>query len=215
MTTDSRIDATRSALLADGVIVAIRCDDAATAERAARAALAGGLRVLEITPTTPGALELIARLAGEGVALVGAGTVLGPADVTAVAAAGARYALSPVFGADVADAARAAGLLYVPGAATPLEMLTAHRAGCALVKFFPSGALGGPAFLRAVRGPLPEIGLIPTSGPDSTNIGDFVAAGARAVGVGPELFGPGWTPESVTAAARRTREAMDAARAAR
>jgi len=104
------------------------------------------------------------------------------------------------------------GLLAVPGTATPTEILAAHRGGARLVKVFPSGALGGPEFLRAVRGPLPHVPLVPTSGPNAGNLHEYLAAGAVAVGVGREVFPPGFTLQSVEAASRRVREALDAAR---
>lgn len=208
------IDATRKDLLADGIVVCVRMEDTAAAAEACAAVLAGGLRVLEITLTTPGALALIARFAADERALVGAGTVLTAKSVAAVAAAGGRFALSPVYDAEVAAAAQAADLLYIPGAATPTEIRGAQAAGCGLVKVFPAEALGGPAYLRAVRGPLRGVGLVPTSGPDSRNLADYVAAGAVAVGVGGELFPPGWTAASAEETARRLRAAMDAARSA-
>jgi 2-dehydro-3-deoxyphosphogluconate aldolase/(4S)-4-hydroxy-2-oxoglutarate aldolase len=111
------------------------------------------------------------------------------------------------------DEAHAHGLLAVPGAATAAEILAAWRHGARLVKVFPSGPLGGPAYLRAVRGPLPEVPLVPTSGPTAETLADYLAAGAVAVGVGGEVFPPGWTLASVEAAARRVHQALAAARA--
>ncbi|MFO7653528.1 MAG: bifunctional 4-hydroxy-2-oxoglutarate aldolase/2-dehydro-3-deoxy-phosphogluconate aldolase [Candidatus Krumholzibacteriia bacterium] len=189
----------------------------------ARAAARGGLRVVELTLTTPGALEAMAELSKahgqdrqnpghQGELLVGGGTVLTRDDVEAVAAAGGRFALSPVFDPDVIAAARECGLLAIPGAATPTEIHAAWRSGARAVKVFPSGALGGPAFLRAVRGPLPQVPLIPTSGPTAATAADYLAAGAVAVGVGGvEFFPSGFTQEHVEDAARRVRVAIDAA----
>jgi 2-dehydro-3-deoxyphosphogluconate aldolase/(4S)-4-hydroxy-2-oxoglutarate aldolase len=208
------IEATRDAITADGVIVCVRLGPGAPLLDLCRAAVRGGLPVLEITLTTPGALDAIEALADEGTGLVGAGTVLDPADAERVAERGGRFGLSPVFDPDVVDALHARGVLAVPGAATPAEILAAHRHGARLVKVFPSGALGGPAFLRSVRGPLPDVPLVPTSGPTAENLPDYLAVGAVAVGMGGEVFPPGCTPESVEAAARRVRAAMDAARAA-
>ena len=207
-----RIAHTRQALLDDGIILCIRRPERDGVLEACRAAVKGGLRVLEITLTTPGALDLIRTLSDEADLLVGAGTVLGSEDVDAVAEAGGRFVLSPVCDIDVLDAAREGGLLAVPGAATPKEILSASRCGASLVKVFPSGALGGPAFLRAVRGPLGHIDMIPTSGPTSDTMDEWVAAGAAAVGVGPEVFCEGFTLASVETAARRIRAAMDRAR---
>ena len=130
------------------------------------------------------------------------------AEVRQVAEAGGRFALSPVFDPAVMEEARRLGLLGIPGAATPAEILAAHRHGAPAVKIFPAGALGGPAYLRAVRGPLPGIPLVPTSGPRSDNLAEYFAAGAVAVGVGAEVLHPGFTPASVEAAARKVVAAM-------
>jgi uncharacterized protein YunC (DUF1805 family) len=138
--------------------------------------------------------------------------VLDPEDVRRVADTGARFVLSPVFDPEVVDEAHRLGLLAVPGASTPTEILRAHRHGARLVKVFPSGALGGPDYLRAVRGPLPEIPLVPTSGPTSESFAAWLDAGAAAVGVGAEVLPAGFTLDSVEAAARRVRAAFDTAR---
>ena len=168
---------------------------------------------MEVTLTTPGALDAIAALADEPECIVGAGTVLTAAEARDVAAAGGRFAMSPVVDPPVIAATHTAGLLAVPGAGTATEILTAHRAEARMVKVFPSGALGGPEFLRKIRGPLPGIQLVPTSGPTADTLGDYVAAGAVAVGVGAEVLADP-TPDAVEAAARRVRQAMDAARGA-
>ena len=209
----SRIGHTRDRLLRDGVILCIRLGEDDPVLECCQAAARGGLRTLEVTLTTPNALHVIQTLAPREDLLVGAGTVLNRQAVRSVARAGGRFVLSPVFDPEVFEEARRVGLLAIPGAATPKEVLAAFRAGASIVKIFPAGALGGPAFLRAVRGPLPDIPLIPTSGPTSETIADYVAAGAVAVGVGAEVFPPGYTIESVEQAARRVREAMDRTRA--
>jgi 2-dehydro-3-deoxyphosphogluconate aldolase/(4S)-4-hydroxy-2-oxoglutarate aldolase len=146
-----RIAATRERILTDGVILCVRLGADATLVELCGAALRGGLRVLELTLTTPGALDAMARLARDARTLVGGGTVLCVEDVGRVEEAGGRFVFSPVFDADVFDAARARGLLPVPGAATPAEILAAYRHGARLVKVFPAAALGGPAYLRAAR----------------------------------------------------------------
>lgn len=206
---------TLEAIRNDGVVLCFRFGPGQSIVNPARAALRGGLQILEITLTTPGALEAIRALADESGALVGGGTVLTAADVAAVAEAGGRFALSPVFDPGALAEAGRRGILYIPGAATPTEILTAHRAGAPVVKVFPSGPLGGPQFLRFVRGPLAEIPLLPTSGPTSENLGDYFDAGAFAVGIGPEVFPPGFTLEGVEHAARKVRQAVDAWRGAR
>ncbi|GJM45337.1 MAG: KHG-KDPG bifunctional aldolase [Gemmatimonadota bacterium] len=215
MSADTRIQATLHEVLADGVFLAVRLFQGDPVLEACRAAARGGLRLLEVTLTTPGALDVIEALAKDGNAIVGAGTVLTTADAARVADAGARFAMSPVLDPDVVDAIHARGLLAVPGGGTATEILAAHRTGARLVKVFPAQALGGPEFLRKIRGPLPDIPLVPTSGPSAANAADYFAAGAVAIGLGSEVFAPGFTIESVESAARRVRVAVDAARAAR
>jgi 2-dehydro-3-deoxyphosphogluconate aldolase/(4S)-4-hydroxy-2-oxoglutarate aldolase len=209
---NSEIQRTLDDVLADGVFLCIRLGTGDAVVHGCRAAAKGGLRVLEVALTTPGAVDVIEELAPDAEFVVGAGTVLTPEDVRRVARAGARFVMSPVFDRGVVDEAHLLGVLAVPGASTPAEILSAHRHGAALVKVFPSGALGGPDYLRALRGPLPDIPLVPTSGPTADTIADYVAAGAVAVGVGREVFPPGYTLQSVETASRRIRSAMDVAR---
>jgi 2-dehydro-3-deoxyphosphogluconate aldolase/(4S)-4-hydroxy-2-oxoglutarate aldolase len=212
-TSAAGIDATLAAVLDVRVFLAIRLGAGAPVADACRAAARGGLRVLEITLTTPGALDAIRTLAREPGLVVGAGTVLGVESVRDVAAAGARFAMSPVLDAAVVDEAHRLGLLAVPGAGSATEILAAHRTGARLVKVFPSGPLGGPDFIRKVRGPFPHIALVPTSGPSAETIADYVAAGAVAVGLGSEVTGDGCDFAAIEAAARRVRAAMDSATA--
>lgn len=212
MTTDKGIETTLRDVLADGVFLAVRLGGGDPVLDACRAAARGGLRLLEITLTTPGALDVIEALAEDGNAVVGAGTVLTPDDARRVADAGGRFAMSPVLDPEVVDAIHALGLLAVPGAGTATEIQAAHRTGARLVKVFPAQALGGPDFLRKVRGPLPDIPLVPTSGPSAANAADYFAAGAVAIGLGSEVLTPDFTLESVEVAARRVRTAVDAAR---
>ncbi len=212
-TTDA-IARTRDEVLRNGVFLCLRFAEADRTVEAARAAARGGLRVLEITLTTPGALEAIAELSRDDGLIVGAGTVLDPGSALAVAQAGGRFAMSPVLQPEVIRVAHQHGLLAVPGAGTATEILIAHRAGADLVKVFPVGALGGPGLLKALGGPLPGIPLVPTSGPTAANLAEYVAAGAVAVGIGSEVFPEGFEIEDVEPAARRVREAMDRARKA-
>lgn len=208
-----KVDATRDDILAEGVILCVRLDEGERVLDVCRAAIRGGLRVLEVTLTTPGALEVISTLADEGDAIVGGGTVLAVEEARAVAVVGGRFAFSPVYHPQVVDEAHLHGVMAVPGAATPAEVLAAHRHGVRMVKVFPAAALGGPAFLHALRGPLPDVALVPTSGPTAATAADYFAAGAVAVGVGTaEICPPGATMSDVTASARRVRKAVDAAR---
>lgn len=206
------VKTTLEEVLDDGVFLCVRLGASHPVLDACRAAVRGGLKVLEITLTTPNALDVIAELSTEPGIVVGGGTVLSAGDVRDVRRAGGRFVMSPVFDPGVVDEANLTDLLAVPGASTPTEILAAQRHGAPLVKVFPSGALGGPAYLRAVRGPLPAVPLVPTSGPTAETIADYLAAGAVAVGVGGEVFSPGFTLGSVEAAARRIRTAMDIAR---
>lgn len=200
-------------VLKEGAVLAVRLGEGEDLPGACLAAMRGGLRALEITLTTPGALQAIAALAREPGAIAGAGTVLTAADARAVAEAGGRFALSPVFDPDMLAEAQRLGLLAIPGAGSATEILAAHRCGAPVVKVFPSGALGGPAFLRAVRGPLPNIPLLPTSGPTADNLASYFEAGAAAVGVGGmEFFPKGWNAAHVQAAAKRVRQAIDSGR---
>jgi len=211
-TASERIERTVRDVLADGVFLCVRLGAGVSIVDACRAAVRGGLSLLEITLTTPGALEAMSVLARDEGVIAGGGTVLTRDDVRAVAEAGGRFALSPVFDPEVVDESHRLGLLAVPGTSTPTEILTAHRSGARMVKVFPAAALGGPAYLRAIRGPLPDIPLVPTNGITAETIRDYVAAGAVAVGVGGDVFPAGFSLEHVEKAARRIRDAMDAAR---
>lgn len=213
MMINNTVKTTLSEVLEDGVFVCVRLGQDDAIVDACRAAAAGGLKVLEITLTTPGALDAIRTLSEDSGVIVGAGTVLTPEDVRAASNAGARFVMSPVFDPGVVDEAHLFDLLAIPGASTPAEIVAAHRHGASLVKVFPAGALGGPDYLRSIRGPLPDIPLVPTSGPTADTIADYLDAGAVAIGVGREVFPAGYTLQSVEMAAHRVRSAMDVARA--
>jgi 2-dehydro-3-deoxyphosphogluconate aldolase/(4S)-4-hydroxy-2-oxoglutarate aldolase len=212
-TAHDAIERTVRDVLADGVFLCVRLGAGVELVQACAAAVRGGLRVLEITLNTPGALDAIRHFARVDGVVVGGGTVLSREDARAVTDAGGRFALSPVFDADVVDEAHRLGLLAVPGTATATEILAAHRHGARLVKVFPAAALGGAAYIRALRGPLPHVPLVPTNGITAGNLADYVAAGAVAVGVGGDVFPADFTLDHVESAARRIRQAMDAARA--
>jgi 2-dehydro-3-deoxyphosphogluconate aldolase/(4S)-4-hydroxy-2-oxoglutarate aldolase len=147
-----------------------------------------GIRVLELTLDAPGAagdLRAVVARAGDR-AIVGAGTVRLDEHVRAAAGAGAAFGVAPVFDPSIAALALGSGLPFVPGAATPSEADGAWRAGATFVKLFPASSLG-PAFVRELRGPLPEIQAIATGGLDAGNAREFVEAGAVAVGIGSAL----------------------------
>lgn len=188
-------------------IPVIRFDDAADARTAVDWLREGGLEIFEITATVPGYAALIADLARRPDLRIGAGTILDGEAAKAVIDAGARFLVSPCFVADVIETGLRAGLPVFPGAATPTEVLHAHRAGAAAVKIFPAKQLGGTGYIAALRSVFPEIALMPTGGIGLDDAPDYFRAGAIAVGMGGQL---------VTAAdIRAGRRAEVVARAAR
>jgi 2-dehydro-3-deoxyphosphogluconate aldolase/(4S)-4-hydroxy-2-oxoglutarate aldolase len=171
-----------------GLIPVIRARSADEAAQAVDAIQAGGVSVLEITMTVPGAVELIREVARRATdALVGAGTVLDPETATSCIEAGARFVVSPALNLDTIATCREAGIAVIPGALTPTEVVTAWNAGADLVKVFPAGAVGGPSYIKALKAPLPQIDLVPTGGVNLKTAGDFIRAGAAALGVGSDL----------------------------
>ena len=173
-----------------GLVPVVRAPSAPVALRAVEAVLAGGISILEITMTVPDALSVISTIVSRlgRRALVGAGTVLSADDARACVDAGARFIVSPGLDVPTVEAARALGVPVMPGALTPTEVITAWKAGADMVKIFPCSAMGGPKYLRALRGPLPAVKLLPTGGVNATTAADYIAAGASALGVGSELI---------------------------
>lgn len=167
----------------------LRTADRDAVRPALLAAIAGGFRIVEVTMTTPDCLEHIQALSERHGLLVGAGTVLSVDDAKEAMAAGARFLVSPVTDPQVITFCRQHELLAIPGTLTPTEMMTAHRAGADLIKLFP-GPAHGPEFLRAVRGPLPFLRIMPTSGVDEENVDAWLTAGAFGVGFVASLFAP-------------------------
>lgn len=168
-------------------IAILRANDHAIARGALEAAIRGGFRALEITLSTPGAVEIIADLSRDDRLLIGAGTVLTVEQARAVSQAGARFLVSPVLDIEVVAEATRLGRVMIPGCATPTELWKAHRAGAALQKLFPSPA-GGPTWLRAVMAPMPFLRVIPTNGVEVENAAEWLSAGAFAVGCVRSLF---------------------------
>jgi len=210
----------RERLVSAGVVAIVRTADADAVEAAVDAVLAGGIRAVEITFTVPGALGVIRALARSlpRDVLLGAGTVLDADTATRAAAAGARFIVSPVLRPEVTAAARAGGAAAVPGAFTPTEILAAWDGGAGAVKLFPASALT-PGFIREMKGPLPQIPLVPTGGLTPESAAAWIAAGAAAVGLGSSLLDPvaiaaGRFGE-LTERARRLVSAVDGARAGR
>jgi 2-dehydro-3-deoxyphosphogluconate aldolase/(4S)-4-hydroxy-2-oxoglutarate aldolase len=172
-----------------GVIPVVRAKTADEAMRAIDAIREGGISVLEITMTVPGAIKLIEEVAtryGDD-AIVGAGTVLDPETATTCISSGAQFVVSPALNMETIDYCRQQGVAVMPGALTPTEVVQAWNAGADFVKVFPAGAVGGPSYLKALKAPLPHIELVPTGGVSLTTAGDFIRAGAAALGVGTDL----------------------------
>lgn len=171
-------DETLATLAQCGVVPVIAMESEADALPLADALLAGGLPVVEITFRTSAAAQAIALLCRERPEmLVGAGTVLSPENVDAAAAAGARFAVAPGFNPEVVRHARDRGLPFIPGVATPSDIEAGLSAGCALLKLFPAGALGGVAMLKAIAGPYQHTGVrfMPTGGVNLGNLRDYLA----------------------------------------
>lgn len=212
--------ATVAALGTSGVVAVIRLKEARALRAVVDALAEGGVRALEVTMTVPRAIELIAELAPAlpPELLLGAGTVLDAGTARAAARAGARYVVSPVFRRDVLEAAHEAGAAALPGCFTPTEILDAWEAGADVVKVFPATSLG-PGYLRDLRGPLPQLRLLPTGGVTVANAGEWIRAGAFAVGVGTALVDAASVEEGrfgeITRRARELVAAVAAARSAR
>lgn len=172
-------------MIQTGVVAVIRTQSAESLMDVVAALRQGGLRAVEITMTTPGAMDVICQASkrfGDDV-LVGAGSVLDPETARLAILAGAEFVVGPVLSRDVIAVCRRYSKIVVPGAFTPTEILAAWEAGADVVKVFPATKLG-PQYLRDVRGPLPQVLLSPTGGIDLTNAGEFIKAGACFLGVG-------------------------------
>lgn len=175
-------------LLSCGVVAVLRLPSIDPLAEIARALIAGGVTSIELTMTTPNALEGIARLAREfgNEAMIGVGTVLDALSCRKAIDAGAQYVVSPGFDEAVHTATKDNGKLSLPGALTPTEILRAWNAGADVVKVFPSTTLG-PGYFRDVLAPLPHVRLMPTGGVDARNAGEWLRAGAACVGAGSNL----------------------------
>jgi 2-dehydro-3-deoxyphosphogluconate aldolase/(4S)-4-hydroxy-2-oxoglutarate aldolase len=173
------------AIEASGVVAVIRLRDPELLHRVVDALMAGGVRALEVTMTVPRAVELIQQLAPRLPSgfLLGAGTVLDAATARQVIEAGARFVVSPVLKREVIDVCHEHDVAVSPGCFTPTEILTAWEAGADVVKVFPATALG-PGYFKDVLAPLPHVRLMPTGGVTTDNAGDWIQAGAVAIGVG-------------------------------
>ena len=184
---------TKQALLAKiaeiGLVPVVRAGSADEALKVVDAIRAGGVPVLEITMTVPGAIgvmEELARRFGDEV-LLGAGTVLDAETARACILSGARFVVSPALNLGTIETCRRYSVAVMPGALTPTEVVTAWQAGADVVKVFPCGALGGASYIKALKAPLPQVEMIPTGGVSVKTAGDFIKAGALALGVGADL----------------------------
>jgi 2-dehydro-3-deoxyphosphogluconate aldolase / (4S)-4-hydroxy-2-oxoglutarate aldolase len=172
-----------------GIVPVIRASSAEEARFAAEAVAKGGVPIVEITMTVPGALEVIADLAENmpGV-LVGAGTVLNKKMARECAYAGAQFLVTPGFNQQTVAAAQKLDLLIMAGALTPTEVMEAWEEGADFVKIFPCGNVGGASYIKALKGPLPQVPLVPTGGVNLETAASYIHAGAAALGVGGELI---------------------------
>ncbi|MEZ4746234.1 MAG: bifunctional 4-hydroxy-2-oxoglutarate aldolase/2-dehydro-3-deoxy-phosphogluconate aldolase [Calditrichia bacterium] len=176
-------------IIDDGAVAVIRMSDSQKLLRVAEALLEGGISALEITMTTPNALKVIEEASRQlpGEVLIGVGSVLDSETARLAINAGAKYVVSPIFKTEIVQTAHRYNLPVMPGCFTPTEILTAHEAGADIVKVFPADVVGMP-FFKAIKAPMPHLNLMPTGGVSLTNAGDWLKAGACAVGVGGALL---------------------------
>ena len=175
-------------ILRTGVVAVLRAESPDKLMNVAQALSKGGVEAIEVTMTVPGALEVIKAAAKEmaDVAVIGVGTVLDPETARAAILAGAEYIVAPTINLDVIRVAKRYSKVVCPGAFTPTEILTAWEAGADIVKVFPASVVG-PAYFKAIKGPLPQIQLMPTGGVSVDNTAAFIQAGACAVAAGGKL----------------------------
>jgi 2-dehydro-3-deoxyphosphogluconate aldolase / (4S)-4-hydroxy-2-oxoglutarate aldolase len=203
-----------------GIVPVVRAASVSEASRAVEAILAGGLPIVEITMTVPGAVEAIRETVKQygGKVLVGAGTVTNAEQAGSCIRAGAEFLVSPGLSLSVLSAARAEEKLAIPGALTPTELMSAQEHGARVVKIFPCGNVGGAKYLRALKAPFPKACLIPTGGVNAANAAEFVAAGAFALGVGADVVDAAalrhGNLEKISIAARELVHVVAAARSA-
>lgn len=203
-----------------GVIPVVRAASAEEAIQVVEALQLGGLAILEITMTVPGAVKVIEEISnryGDEV-VVGAGTVLDPETAHSCIRAGATFVVSPSLNIQTIELCRSSSVAVFPGALTPTEVVTAWQAGADAVKVFPCGAVGGAKYLTSLKAPLPQIEMIPTGGVSMATAASFIAAGAFALGVGADLVDlkaiRSGEPEKVAEAARAYIAAVAEARSA-
>ncbi len=172
-----------------GIVPVVRAASTAEALLAADAVCRGGIPIVEITMTVPGAIDVIRELTknNSSGALIGAGTVLDEEMARRCRDAGAQFLVSPGFDRQTVEFAVREGILIMAGALTPTEVIAAWKAGADFVKVFPCGQVGGAKYIKALKGPLPQVPLVPTGGVNLSTAAEFIEAGAAALGVGGEL----------------------------
>ncbi|HEY1578121.1 MAG TPA: bifunctional 4-hydroxy-2-oxoglutarate aldolase/2-dehydro-3-deoxy-phosphogluconate aldolase [Terracidiphilus sp.] len=191
-----------------GLIPVLRAKNAEQAHAAVRAMVDGGITIVEVTMTVPGAIDLLRELKTEygSTLLLGSGTVTTAAEAQQTINAGAEFVVSPSLHPEVIEVTNANGKLSIPGALTPTEVITAWRAGADYVKIFPCSAMGGASYVKSLLGPFPFLKLIPTGGVTLETAPAFIQAGARALGVGSDLVNlsavDSGHPETITETAR-------------
>ena len=202
-----------------GLVPIVRAPSPEDAFRAAEAIISGGIGIAEITMTVPNAIRVMERVAeryGDKV-LLGAGTILDPESCRAALLAGAEFIVTPSLDVRVIEMARRYSKPCFPGALTPTEVLTAWQAGADMVKIFPAGPVGGPKYIKALKGPFPQIDFVPTGGVNIETTPEFIKAGAAAVAVGGELVDVKALREGkvdvITSNARRFMDAVRSGRA--
>ena len=171
-----------------GIVAIVRGTEIDSLMKVAESLHAGGVRSIEVTLNTPGAIDMISKLVQEfgDEMLVGAGTVLDPETARAVILSGAKFVLGPTLSLEVSKLCKRYNTLYVPGVFTPTEILAAWEMGSQVVKIFPAGSVG-PRYIKELCGPLPQIDMMPVGGVNLDNAAEFIKAGAVALGVGGEL----------------------------
>jgi len=206
-----------SRIMASGLVAVVRADSSEQASRIAEACANGGVAAVEVTFTVPGTAGVISDLAKQyknDEILIGAGTVLDPETARIAILSGAQFVVSPALNPDTARLCNRYQIPYMPGAGTTREVIEAMECGADIVKVFP-GEILGPAFVKAVRGPLPQASLMPTGGVDIANVTDWIKAGCVAVGVGGNLTSSAKTGDfkSITDLAKQFSEKIRSARA--
>ncbi len=212
------IETTQQTIERVGLIPVLRARNAAQALAVVQAMIAGGITIVEVTMTVPGALDVLKELKSEygDKLLLGSGTVTTAKEAEATIDAGAEFVVSPSLHLEVIAATKARNKLSIPGALTPTEVITAWRAGADYVKIFPCSAMGGASYLKSLLAPFPQLNLIPTGGVTLETAAGFLQAGARALGVGSDLVNlaaiDAGKPEIITAASSAYLKAVADAR---